>query len=143
MSALQVDYLNLGNLVGNIERYFFLNQGAVTVEVHTHLKNTLRNSKRGKAIRNHLSIHTTLIIIINEHNSWKPNTCFRCGLEDHFIAIFPKPDTSNKKVHWNMKQPKICVYGLKKKIDKTPENSIDESESQKIYESMACLSSNI
>ena len=52
----------------------------------------------------------------NEHNSQKPNMCFRCGLEDHFIANFSKPGISNKKVHWNKEKHKTCAYILKKKI---------------------------
>ena len=42
----------------------FLNQGAVTVEVHTQLINDLNNNKREKSKRNHSSIHATLIISI-------------------------------------------------------------------------------
>ena len=57
------------------------------------------------------------------------------------LQIFPKPDTSDKKVHWNTKKPKTCAY-ISKKIHKTPENSTDESESQNIYVSMARMSTN-
>ena len=39
-----------------------LNQGAVTVEVHTKLKNALSNKEGIRAIINHLSINSTLII---------------------------------------------------------------------------------
>ena len=42
----------------------FLDQGAVTVEVHTQLINYLRKSEGGKSIRNHPSIHATPIISI-------------------------------------------------------------------------------
>ena len=67
----------------------------------------------------------------NEFNGRKPNTCFRCVSQDHFIANIPKPDTSDKKVHWNMENPKTCAYRLKK-IQKMLEISTDKSESQKI-----------
>ena len=77
----------------------------------------------------------------NECNGRKPNTCFRCGSEDYFIKIFPKPDTSDNKVHWNTEKLKTCAYRLTK-IDKTSENITDESESQKIYTSMARMYSN-
>ena len=40
----------------------FLNQGAVTVEVHTQLINYLINSKMKNAIKNYPLIHKTLII---------------------------------------------------------------------------------
>ena len=36
-----------------------------------------------------------------EHNGGKPNMCFRCGSEDHFISNFPKPDTTENKARWN------------------------------------------
>ena len=62
-------------------------------------------------------------------------------MEDNFIAKFPKPDTSDKKFHWNTGKPKTCAY-RSTKIDKTPENSTDQSESQNIYASMAHMSSN-
>ena len=67
--------------------------------------------------------------------------CLRCGSEDHFIANFPKPDTSEKKVHWNMENPKTRAYRSTKK-DKTSENSTDESKSQNIYVSMSHMSYN-
>ena len=40
----------------------FLNQRAVTVEVHTQLRNDLNNREMKKAIRNQPLIHGTLII---------------------------------------------------------------------------------
>ena len=42
----------------------FLNQGAVTVEVHTQLRNALNNGKSKNAIINHYLIYTTLIISV-------------------------------------------------------------------------------
>ena len=46
----------------------------------------------------------------NERNGRKPNTCFRCGSEDRFIANCPKQDTLDKKAHWNTENPKIHAY---------------------------------
>ena len=46
----------------NTVRIFFLNQGAVTVKVHTDLKSDLRNRKRKRALGNHPSTNATLII---------------------------------------------------------------------------------
>ena len=77
----------------------------------------------------------------NKYNCRKPNTCFRCGPEDHFIANFLKLETSDKKVHWNMEIPKNSAY-RSMKIDKTLENSKYKSESQMIYTSMEHLSPN-
>ena len=62
-------------------------------------------------------------------------------MEDNFIANFPKPETSDKKVHWNNKNPKTCAY-RSKKIDKISENSTDQNYSHKIYRSMAHMYSN-
>ena len=41
--ALQIYYLILEHSVRNTERAVFLNQGAVTVEFHTQMRNSLRN----------------------------------------------------------------------------------------------------
>ena len=47
----------------------FLNQGAVNVEVHTQMRNTLSISEMKKAIRNHLLFNAILIIhVINTMN---------------------------------------------------------------------------
>ena len=54
---------------------------------------------------------------------------------------FPKPDTSDNKVHWNMEKPKTHAY-RSTKIDKTLENSTDKSESHKIYTSIAHMYTN-
>ena len=39
-----------------------LNQGALTVKVHTQLRSDLRNRESKRATRKHPSIHATLII---------------------------------------------------------------------------------
>ena len=77
----------------------------------------------------------------NERNGQKPNTCIRCVSEDHFIANFPKLETSDKKVHRIQKSLKLVITD-KKLIDNTPENSAYECESQNIYASMAHIYSN-
>ena len=66
---------------------------------------------------------------------------FRCGQEDHFIANCPKPDTLGKTVHWRMEKPKTYAH-ISTKIDKTSEKITDQSESHKIYVSMARMYSN-
>ena len=76
-----------------------------------------------------------------ERDCWEPNTCFRCGSEDHFIANFPKPDTSDKKCYWNMENPKTCAY-RSNKIYKTLDNCTDQSDSQNMCASMSHMSSN-
>ena len=67
--------------------------------------------------------------------------CFRCGPEYHFITNCLKPDTLYNKVHWNTENPKNCAYRYTE-IYKTPENSTYQNKSQKIYASMARMSSN-
>ena len=71
-------------------------------------------------------------------DGWKLNTCFICRLEDYLIKDGLKPDTSDKKVHWNMENPKTCAY-RSKKIDKTLDNSIYQKEPQKIYAFKECM----
>ena len=58
-----------------------------------------------------------------------------------FYCKFSKPEILDNKFYWNVEKPKTHAYRLKK-IDKTPENSIDESESHNIYASMAHMSPN-
>ena len=41
-----------------------------------------------------------------ERNGQKSNLCFICGLEDQFIKNCQKPDTSDKKTHWNTEKTK-------------------------------------
>ena len=62
VSDLQIDHLNLDNSVRNNEKHFFLNQYAVTLEVHNQLRNYSRKSERENSIRNHPSIHGNIII---------------------------------------------------------------------------------
>ena len=76
-----------------------------------------------------------------ECNSRKPNTCFKCGSEGHFFANFLKPDTSDKKAHWNKENPKTFAY-IFKKIDKALEKSEEKRELKQIYSSMLCIYSN-
>ena len=75
-----------------------LNQGAVTVEVHTQLIFFLKQQRNGKEENkspfnscNSNNEHT-------EREGRKQNTCFGCGSEDPSIANIPKPDTSEKKL---------------------------------------------
>ena len=62
-------------------------------------------------------------------------------IQGSFHFKFSKPDTSDKKVHSNTKKTKNCTY-ISKKIYKTSENSKYESNSQKIYLSMARMFKN-
>ena len=68
--------------------------------------------------------------------------CVRCGSENHFITNFPEPDTLNRKIHRNMEKPKTHAY-RSTKIDKIMEKSTDQSESQNMYASMACMPYNV
>ena len=65
-----------------------------------------------------------------ELTPWK---CFRCGSEDHMIVKFPKPPKDNEKhrkqVRFNEKGNRSCDNGK-------------NNDNQKIYESMAQMSSN-
>ena len=108
-----------------------LNQGAFTVEVYTKLRNSLRKIERKKGYKKPpFNPHKSN----NKHtecNGQRTNICFRCGSEDHFIANFLRPDTSDKLFHWNTEKPKARAY-RSKKIDNKVENIAYESESHKI-----------
>ena len=108
----------MDNSVRNNEGEILLNKGAVTMEVHTQLRKYLWNQQEEKGYNKPPFNPRNYNNKRDERNSRKPNTCFRCGLEDHFIANCAKPDTSYNKFHWNMEKPKICAYILNK-IDKT------------------------
>ena len=56
--------MNLENLLINTNRAIFLNQGAVPVEYHTQLKHYLGSRESERAILNHPSKQTILIIIV-------------------------------------------------------------------------------
>ena len=125
-----------------MREHIFLNQASVTVEDHTQVRNSLNNRERKKGYKKPLFNPWNSNNKRNERNSCKSNTCFRCGLDDHFVANFPKPDTLDMKVHWNMENSKTCAYRLNK-IDKTLENSADKRESPNIYASMARIYYNV
>ena len=78
----------------------------------THNWKMILKKWKEKGLKKHPSIHATLII--SEMNVTVKKTCFRCGLEDHFIANCPKPETSDKKVHWNTENPKLVHTYLRK-----------------------------
>ena len=105
ISDLQIDYFNLDKSVRNNERSIFSQSRC------SHCGGSHRYKKPQFNPRNSNNNH-------NERNGRKPNTCFRCVSEDHFILNCKKPETSDKKVHWNIENPKTCVYRLNK-IDKT------------------------
>ena len=54
ISDLKIEYFNLDNSVRNNARDFFLNQGAVTVKVHTQIRIALSTIEKKKAVINHL-----------------------------------------------------------------------------------------
>ena len=62
--------------------------------------------------------------------------CFRCGAEDHFIENYQKPDNPDKKVHCKTEKPKNHAY-RSTKLYKTSEDITYQSNSHKIYTSMA------
>ena len=119
----------------------FLNQGAVTVEVHNQLRNDLKQQKNQKGYKKPPFNPRNSNNNRNEHNDRKQNTCFRCGSDDRFIANCLKTDTLDNKVHWNNKNPKNRAYRLTK-IDKKSETSTYKIKSQNIYVSMAHMYSN-
>ena len=78
-----------------------LNQGAFTAEAHTQLRNSLSNKKKEKGYNKPIFNPRNSTNRRNERNSQKPNTSFRCGLEEKFISNFPKPGTFDNKVQCN------------------------------------------
>ena len=105
-----------------------------TKKLFKQQRNNKGNNKSTFNSRNSNNRHT-------EHNGQKPNTYFKCGLEDHFVANCQKPDTLENKVNWNMENPKNRAYRYME-MDKMSDNSMYQSEYQKIYMSMAPMYSN-
>ena len=93
-----------------------LNQDAVTNEVQTQLETALRNIKRIRDIINHPSINLNLKI--NMLNVKVGNQIHASDVDRRIIS-FPKPDTSDKKVHWNMCNPKTNSYKTAVTLDAT------------------------
>ena len=71
----------------------FLNQSGVTVEVPTQLKKCFKQHQKGNLYKKPPFNTHRYNNKCNKRNSKKPNTCFRCGSEYHFIPNDPKPDT--------------------------------------------------
>ena len=94
ISDLKIDYLSLYNSVRNIDTEMFLNQGAVTLEVHTQLENDLGGGNYSCNKKSPFNSWNSNIKWI-EHNGQKINMCVRCGLDNYFIINCPKPDTSD------------------------------------------------
>ena len=89
------------------------------MEYHAQLKKSLRNKETMREIKNHPSIHTTLIIII-----------LNVRVRNRYVLQM-----------WIVVSLKTCAY-ISTKIDKISDNSIDQSESQKIYVYIAHMSCN-
>ena len=67
---------------------------------------------------------------------------FRCGLEDHWIADFPKQENPEKRFHLNTEKTRTFVYKSTKKY-MAPDKSTERKESQKIYACMARMYYNV
>ena len=141
ISDLQVDYLNLENSVRNNERDIFDQSRCSHCECSHPTKKCFKKQQKEKGYEKPPFIPRNYNNNHNERNSQKPNTCFRCRLEDNFIADRPNPDNLDNKVHWNTENHKTHAY-ISSKTDKKLENSTDQIESQKIYASMKHMSSN-
>ena len=88
----------------------FLNQGELTVDVQTQLINASRNGERKKAIRNHPLNQETLIISLM--NILVRNQIRASDVYWRIISSqnYPKPETLDKKVHWNTENTKTFLY---------------------------------
>ena len=113
---MQIDYLDLVNLVRNNERENFSQSKCSHCECSNPTEKIFKKQRNYKVHKISPFNSQNSNNKRNERNSQKPNTCFICGLEDHFIAKFPKPDTLEKKLHWNRGNYKTLLYRLKIKI---------------------------
>ena len=93
ISDLQTHYLNSENSVRNIERSNFDQLMCSHCEGSHPTEKCFRQQQNGKLYKKPLFNPRKYNNKRNKCNSWKPDTCFKCGLQDHFIANFPKPDT--------------------------------------------------
>ena len=115
-----MDYLNLDNTVGNNERAnVYQSRCSQCGGLYPNAK-FFKQYPKEKGYKKLPFNPRNSNNKSNEQNGWKPNTCFRCGLEDNFITSFPKLDTLDKKVQCNTENPKTCAY-TPKKIDKMSE----------------------
>ena len=138
---MQIDSLNLDISVRNNEREAF-SQTRCSHFGGSHPTETLfHNHKKEKGYKKPPFNSRNSNNKQNQLNYHKPNTCFRCGSEDNFIANCPRRVTWDKKVQWNTENPKACAH-RSTEIDIMSENSTDESESKKIYASMVRISPN-
>ena len=61
---MQIDSLNMDNQLEIRREYILINQGAVTVDFHTPMRNYLSNRESKRGIKNHLLIQENLTISI-------------------------------------------------------------------------------
>ena len=133
--------MDLENSVRNTKRDFFLNQGAVTVEDHTQLKNNLSNSESIRSIRHDPSTNATIIM-----------SALNVKVGSHILSsdVYHRI-TSHKIVqNWTIRKQKFTgtqkslkLVLIFKKMDMTPDRSTYQNESQQIYTSMSHMSSNV
>ena len=109
MSDLQIDYLNSDNTLRNEGRYF-LSQSRCSHCGGSHpTKKYFKQQRKDKGHKKSPFNSRNSKNERTEKNGQKPNTCFRCGLEDHSIENCPKLDTSDNKFHRNTENPKNCA----------------------------------
>ena len=125
-----MDYLNMENSVRNTETEIFSQSRCNHCEgSHIYEKSFNKNRRYKGNKKSHFSSRNSNTTTNNKHtelNGWKPNTSFICVSEDHFIKNCSKPDTSEKKVHWNTTDTKNYGY-ISTKIDKTLDNNTDQN----------------
>ena len=102
---MRIDYLNFDNPVRNNERAKFsqssCNHCGGSHPTEKCLKKKIKENGCNKTPLNSRNSNNER----NECNGWKPNKCFRCGLEDNFILNCPRTDTSDNKVNKNTEKP--------------------------------------
>ena len=142
ISDLKIDNFNLDNSVRNNEGANFFQSRCIHCRGSHPTEKCFKQQRKDKGHNKPPFNSCKYNNKRTRHNSRKPNMCLRCGSEYHFIANFLKLDTLDRKIQWNTEKPKKCAYSLTK-IYKMSENSKYQSEAQKIYASMARMSSNV
>ena len=129
--SLQTDYLNLDSSLGsssNSERAHDVQTKGTFFGGNNHsaekcFKRIIKEKEKSRAVD----------VTFNRQMERTPRKSFRCGYEDHMIAKCPKPPKDNEKrrnqVSFNEKGNCAC------------DNS-ENNDDQKIYASMARMSSN-
>ena len=114
-----VDYLRFENSLRATKRSNFYHWKFIHYVVSDPIEKSFKQQRKEKGQKKFSSSLNSINSEnkCTERNNQKPNTWFRCGSEDNWIADCTEQENSENRVYWSIEIPKFCAYILTK-IDK-------------------------